>query len=91
MMPPELHDDDMPIAVLEEHFTRGKARAYFTRERGIPFTVGTITLVWFRRDPEFEREQIEDGVSEPDEGWPLWACDPNAPDAAAYWYYNEGG
>ena len=80
MMPPELHDDDVPIAVLEEHFTRGKARAYFTRERGIPFTEGAISLVWFKR--------AEYGVGAPSD---VWACAPDAPGATAYWYFNEGG
>jgi hypothetical protein len=90
-MPFEIWEDgEVPVAV-KESMSRGRARAYFTRERGIPFTAGKLTKIWFRRDPDYERDVLEEGGSEPDEGWPVWACSPGDERGEPYWYFSEGG
>ena len=93
LMPPEIYLDaeGPPVGILEDSLTRGFARNYFTQEHGLPFTAGRVTLRWFRHDPDYEREVLADGGSEPDEGWPVWVCNAGDEGAAPYWYFEERG
>lgn len=50
-LPYEFYDpDEYLVAVRAQGMTRGKARAWITREREEPFTSGHISIQWFVLD-----------------------------------------
>lgn len=81
----DLYDTDEDLMCLPAmHLTRGRARAIFTSNVGVRFTVGRVVLQWFRRDHDFEREQREDGI----EPQPTFVrCAKTASSAQPYWVW----
>ena len=88
--PVELHDEDgfgVVMALRADGTTRGKARSFFASKHGTDFTEGRLTKTYYRFDADWEREQREDGIEEPYDGWPMWECRRDAEGAIAYWKY----
>lgn len=68
--------------------TRGKAQAFFAREWDIEFTAAKVRKTYYRQDPDYIAEHIEDGIAEPYDGWPWFECS-RALGTAAYWTLTE--
>lgn len=85
-IPDDLYDEDQRqlAAIRADVRTRGQAKAIFAADRGVSLTEVRVRKGAYRRNLDYEREQAEDGIPEPYDGWPVFECGPGE-DGIEFW------